>query len=218
MIKQKQCFPENNVLELKVRFLRIPLSQISLDINKAAARLQSELHYLSRHCPIVREPALPYLQLLQPIMVTANKVKSMLPSNQSYQLIAGLRTFQLYCEHSNRQKKCKILCIDGLSDQDIEYFQVLDSVAIKLLQHPSDIDIAWIAKTLKENKKLRKRVDMFLPVANDDQLAKTMGMGRTNLTEKIQISRLWMQQLQRAAIKPSAVKINLFGTADGVAE
>jgi len=65
------------------------------------------------------------------------------------------------------------------------------------------------------NKSLRQNVDELLPVGSDEQLAHFLGMGRSTLNERVQYSKLWMQQLKNADKKPEAVKIDLFGSVGG---
>lgn len=190
----------------------MPIAQIAVDLKEPASKLQSELHYLSHGCPTVRESALPYLQLLQPIVVVKTAENSSSKAAGSYRLIAGYRTYQLCCEHYPRSKKCRVHCIEGVDEPELEDFQILDAIGIKVLQHPESVDLGWIAHTLKMNKSLRQNVDDLLPVSNDEQLAHFLGMGRTTLNERMQFSKLWMQQLKNADKKPEAVKIDLFGS------
>jgi len=199
----------------KVRMLHIPINQIVVDLKAPASKLQSELHYLSHGCPTVRESALPYLQLLQPIVAVKTAESSSSKAADSYRLIAGFRTYQLCCEHYPRNKKCRVHCIEGVDEPQLEDFQILDAIGIKVLQHPESVDLGWIAHTLKMNKSLRQNVDELLPVGSDEQLAHFLGMGRSTLNERVQYSKLWMQQLKNADKKPEAVKIDLFGSVGG---
>ena len=207
-VKTHDANPDN----WKVRILHIPVNHISIDLKTPASKLQSELHYLSQGCPTVRESALPYLQLLQPmVVVNATEISSSKPAG-SYRLIAGFRTYQLCCEHYPRNKKCRVHCIEGVDEPQLEDLQILDSIGIKVLQHPHGVDLGWIAHTLKMNKSLRQDVDDLLPVGSDEQMAHLLGMGRTTLNERMQISKLWMQQLKNADKEPEVVKIDFFGS------
>lgn len=212
MSSQSATTDDANPDHWKVRLLQIPINQIAVDLQAPMAKLQSELHYLSRDCPTVRESALPYLQLLQPIVVIKAADESGSNATGSYILIAGFRTFQLCCEHYPRNKKCRVHCIEGVDESQLEDLQILDAIGIKVLQHPESVDLGWIAHTLKMNKSQRQKVDDLLPVGSDEQLAHFLGMGRTTLNERMQFSKLWMQQLKNADKKPEAVKVDLFGS------
>jgi hypothetical protein len=181
-------------LNLKIKVVNVALSTMRVEISQPAIRLQSELHYISNGYPTLRPEGLEYLLLLQPILVIPIEKIEGIQQSHSYQLVAGTRTFQMLCEQHGTSKVVRVHCLSEFGDQQLEFLRLMDAVGTKVLQHPTEVDLGWIAYTLKQNQQMRRQLDRLFPVGTDEQLAQSFGMRRSTLNEKIANSKKWDSQ------------------------
>lgn len=159
------------------KFLNIKLNEIKLDPKDLAGRLQAQFRFLSSSVPLVKEAALEYLELVQPVVV----MKQDLGRSYQYQLVAGHRTFQLIHEFRARSDSCRALVLSNSDPCSTQEFAAMDAVILKVIQRPDGQDLALLATELVDNKALRVEVNKFIPVETQGELAKVLGIERTTL-------------------------------------
>jgi hypothetical protein len=177
--KEKRSKPKTETSgRWKPRWTKLSLNEIAVDNNAIFGGLNAQFRYVGGDSPLLKLPALNVLEWAQPLMVVENpQSKEGVPR---YQLVAGVRTYQLLVEQRASASKAWVLVMSN-ADPNLDHYRAFDAVVAKLLQSLDRNDLALIGAALLDNDILRKAVNELIAVDSDTKIADVLGMARSSL-------------------------------------
>ncbi len=198
---------KRTILQDKVpRFIRLSIDQIR--VPNCNFEWIDNGNFYPMSVPAVKEPVLPLLQLLQPILVVSagtqvtEKSKKEIPV---FDLVGGRRTLQLTAELKPRQTKVQAVLL-GDQHLDIKSLEVMDLLCSVLLRRPDDETKTLLASALLEDSEFSDVASNFLDVSTAQKIADMLGISRATLHR---ITTEPRQKLATLANAPANAKTTL---------
>lgn len=165
------------------RLIRVRLRQIATNFGDERYAWQTNLRYVTKMVPSLNEAAIPLIELLQPMLLCeADTGVGDAFGEKRYQLLAGVRTYQLVLQHRPRDWKSLCLLLPNQpTDDEVERYRAFDALVTKITQRPDGSDLALMGAALLEDLTLRERVGRYIDVSTDGSIANALGMSRATL-------------------------------------
>jgi len=169
-----------NYSELHAGISIIKTSLSSIDIlPNIAAGLQVRFRYASKIVGLMNDNVMDILQMIEPLVVVRHFSKS----KDRYQLISGLRTYQLIYQERGMEESCIAMLINKTKSIQENGINIFDSYVKPVINLPGSLDVEYIGAHLYSNQEIRKAVAEFLTIQTQDDVAKAFGVNRSTLRD-----------------------------------
>ena len=177
---------DSNLAEGKEpRFIRLRLDQIH--VSRSVFQWMDDAGFYPMSVPSITKQALPFLQFIQPILVSSghNYTSRESSKKNSHTLVAGRRTFQILSEQLTRKSKIWVMRI-GHDESENPSWEAMDILSSVLLRRPDDETKSLIAAALHKDDDFSAIAGNFVDISNTHKISSLLGMSRSTFNRTIQ--------------------------------